>query len=156
MRVESTSLLIIWLLIGWVVGFFVWKNIKNETIKWDFEQKVACVKYFDTYKKYLEKNYKYENDEFSSYISDYEMFYSKKLDTCISAYSIYWDIKENWKTYRNYWYYIVDYLNWEKSLFGCKVDNYVNFLNADKPNWWVECLGQWNKEKERYKSDFNH
>jgi len=32
----------------------------------------------------------------------------------------------------------------------------VNFLNGDKPNWWAECLGQWNKEKEHYKSDFNH
>lgn len=118
-------------------------EINNKVIP--FEKKEKCMKYYDSFKKELyEDTYESYSGFFKS-LFDYEFFYSRELDSCISAYSIMWR-EEGHPIYR---YQIIDYLNWRKMLFNCSLSplNYTYWTTE----WKENCKDEWEIEKERYK-----
>jgi len=147
-------------LVIWGIYFKTWNTISKTSSQPSFEDKEKCMKYYDSYKKNLESLYNSDDNSreeygYTRYLSDYEFFYSKELDSCICAYSLRWatyDTDDNMKPYPDYWYYIVDYLNWEKELFGCYTSTYMDYLNWKQTDWWTTCWNQRRIEKEKYKN----
>ena len=89
-----------------------------------FEKKEKCMKYFDKYKDSLKRDWETDDDQLFTRIFDYEMFYYPELDTCISMFTVQGAhiFKDGRYTFHSY--HIVDYLNWEKTLWYGGHDSY--------------------------------
>lgn len=134
---------VIGVLAGILIGFF-WTKITWELIDiQSFRNKEVCIKYFDKYYNFLKDTYNY--DELSQYISDYEIFYNKSMNTCIAAYTLNGMHTIYGQKYPTFSRYIVDYFNGQKELFWCSVDTY-----ADSES---KCMQEREQEKEKYKSN---
>ena len=145
----------LYFLIKWLDGDDYYKTQKNNiSDNASFEKKEKCMQYYDKYWSYLKETYDYKSDKWNSSIEDYEMFYNSDLDTCISAYSIFWILITDGKSFPFSHYYIVDYLNWEKELYHCSQNtykDYVEWLWVDVTRWWLVCLYEFDRLKEKYK-----
>lgn len=149
-----------WVIITLIVWrFFInywkqWNDLNNQT---SFEDKEKCMKYYDSFKETLEERWNSDEDSkekywYTSSLANYEMFYSPQLDSCVSAYNIFWftyDTDNNMHPYPNDTYAIVDYLNWEKELYSCTYNAYMVYLQG-----WdysdITCTAH-NREKEKDK-----
>lgn len=147
--------IILIIVFSFLIGVWLWYffgNVKNNSSK-NFEDKERCMKYYDKYYNYLKENYAYENETLGVWnsISDYKMFYNQELDTCIASYESLGTIEAEWKRRPIYRYEIVDFLNWEKELFHCHTDTYMDHLDGKKTDGWVRCSNDFQSELKKYK-----
>ena len=148
----------VWVLstiIVWWIVMYCWKktesSVENNVVS--FEMKEKCLSYFDKYRDYIKEKYVWENEIWNQYLSDYEMFYNSELDSCIAAYGLMWDEKHSdWEYRPTYNYFIVDYLNWEKELYHCHENTWLEHTSWDPIKWGVDCINWFNDLKEKYKN----
>lgn len=141
MKQKNWALSIIVILIALIGMFFYQDYNKKKTIEHELRLKESCIKYFDKYYNFLKDTYNY--DELSQYVSDYEIFYNKSMNTCIAAYTLNGMNTIYGQKYPTFSRYIVDYFNGQKKLFWCSVDTY-----ADRES---KCMQEREQEKEKYK-----
>jgi hypothetical protein len=111
MKQKNLFFLIVAIIVVCVGVFFYHDYNTKKTIEHEFRLKESCMKYFDKYRNYLTELYVLDTEKHSQHISDYEMFYNKELNTCISAYSLFGMIRYDGQKYPTYSYSIVDLLN---------------------------------------------
>jgi len=118
--------------------------------KLELSLKKECLSLSNDYKKQLEGIYDYEDEETKSFLFDYKMFYNSELNSCISAYEV-WNIS---KEHDIHYYFIDDYLNWEKRLFFCEDRDGVSYTNTDekynKADFGSWCEIKWENRIEYY------
>ena len=146
---KKTSSYAICFLIFCIIIRIIWL-IFNRWPNWDdvndgiISEKVEmCSGYYNDFQQKInDEKYKW------NYIKVWgiEMFYNKKLDTCVWTYWIQrGDSSGNFNTS----YFIIDYLNWDKQLFNCE----SSYLKADITTLDDDfnCLDKFRSKRDKYK-----
>ena len=130
-------------------------EINNQELKFDFEMKEKCSKY----------NTDKLREELSipmGWLEIYNVFYSKKYNSCLAYY--FWDSTFKWMTFESVWYstasfYIITDIFSKKDLFKCwyhwtskPYKHEVLFLDYD--NQFYENNDTFNNDCELMANDF--
>ena len=124
----SIALMVLILVLLWVI-FLGRKNTNSD----DFEKKTYCNSFYDKVYKQYNEEYDRRDNVMSRFMSDFNLFYSKKLNTCVVSYIVDTTVYSDNENITNY--KIEDYLN-KTNIYSCS--NSDKNLDDYNPNCYSD------------------